>query len=1118
MALTAYQGTMSVTASMDVPHSQNTAPVLEFRCLYTADIRRKQKRWQDGRLKFHTFNKRVMVYDEKSNFVGDTHWKGSLDFQEGEELELERGGILVEVGECIGKKDQDLTELVDKRVKEREERVAAKAANASPSASLLRNQGTPAGSALLRPKSLNAMLTPTGHHGRAVIPTTTPFEERHVASRDENGPPAKRRKQNDPTSSRNGYAQSLMGATLSLGSSKPSSTPTIRYEPFRARPVQQTRPDAIDLTMDDEEERRAAEARRKIAKERRAAIERPPPRHKRQKRSPPAKSGYASNLIGTPLMLSRSEVRAPVRTMTAKAPVQRQTCEDEDSASGSGYDQENHEPAPNRPSHVAKKPAVAQARHRQAEQSSSDEDDSSVGVESAPRRPSCIGKDNSKDSPRHQTTKHYSSGRDSSEDIEPPFKARSNLGRNIEITVEKSKRQTSSDSLRKKEGNLGGMKISKSEQPVAQNRHSAVDYSSTVEIGSSPERPAIIRKKQTEVATKKSSRVQKVKGNFQSPSASPPQTRKVVPALQLGESFNRSSALQKSSAAEPTPSRSTSSLRIKSRPRQKMMMLMSRRSSRPSTSNTSFEGSRPTTHPSPKPTVAADKVVLSQATIRLNAFSDNQNAELEARLNRIRSKQHVGDMSSSSDSDTGIDHETIDLLLTRKSVPGSRQGDQVLRAPLVSSTIDRPFHPPPLPSARKNLLVGPSSSLDIVQHSQTKGSQSYKKGASTKRKDQSQTSSQLLSSSEIPPDPNINNPKEGANYHESGTMVPGNSLKLHAEAAVPKIVQKNSTKLPAKTPGTATKSTTDSKGVAGGTTAPTKGPSETEKIEEGAAFGKLDEEPKIAVPEVLTSSRNTSTLNRRRSSSSGDQRPNENNSFNDDANNEACPVPSEPPGQLKEESPILPADVEVLQVIGDNIQSSTSRFRAMINPSSSTRSLPPRTASPTIESIETAESPCCNDPEGEPKASEAVKCSLRLPPHVEEALSKRPEPCSDLGFTTVTTSAALNTPDLASTNVSMGPPRARLANPATRGKSLQSLAANTVDTMNLLFNPMLPPAPRILSRVERSFERTNSDIDRAVEGPLKEAPTGGPWSREAFDLFGIHGPPRVETGSGIPAT
>jgi hypothetical protein len=286
--------------AMNVPQTQHTAPVLEFRCLYTQDLRRKQKRWQDGRLKFHTFNKRVMVYDERSNFVGDTHWKGP-EFNEGEEFELERGGILVEAGECIGKRDQDLFELVDKRVKDREERVAAKIMQASPSHL---QTSTPAGGQL-RPKTLNAVIgAPTGHYGRAMISNLSPFEEKLKANQDENGErPTKRRRQNDPSSSKNGYAQNLMGATLTLASARPSSTATIRYEPLRPN-LQRTQANTIDLTKGIEEG--AIKPQQDSIREE-SASKRSPPRTQKQKprRSPLSKSGYASNLTGAALNLSR---------------------------------------------------------------------------------------------------------------------------------------------------------------------------------------------------------------------------------------------------------------------------------------------------------------------------------------------------------------------------------------------------------------------------------------------------------------------------------------------------------------------------------------------------------------------------------------------------------------------------------------------------------------------------------------------------------------------------------------------------------------------------------------------------------------------------------------------
>ncbi|KAI8231079.1 hypothetical protein K4K54_000297 [Colletotrichum sp. SAR 10_86] len=95
-----------------------SAPVHEFICLFTHDLKRKQKRWQDGRLKFHTFNKRIMVYDERGNFIGDMHWNEDFAFGEGEEFNLERGAVIVQVAECIGTKDQDLTDLLDKRARD----------------------------------------------------------------------------------------------------------------------------------------------------------------------------------------------------------------------------------------------------------------------------------------------------------------------------------------------------------------------------------------------------------------------------------------------------------------------------------------------------------------------------------------------------------------------------------------------------------------------------------------------------------------------------------------------------------------------------------------------------------------------------------------------------------------------------------------------------------------------------------------------------------------------------------------------------------------------------------------------------------------------------------------
>ncbi|MCJ1241577.1 hypothetical protein MMC14_009583 [Varicellaria rhodocarpa] len=181
-------------STLVIPSTQNTAPVLEFRCLYSHDLRRKSKRWQDGFLRFHTFNKRVMVYDVPRNFIGDTHWREGDSVQDGDELELEKG-VLIQVGEAVGTMHQDLTAILEKR-----KPVQRKSPNhrTSPYASpgyTARSLCVPLSQ--LRPKPLNSLLgTPRGAYGRAILPEKLPYQERQgVAAQDyEKRRPTKRQK------------------------------------------------------------------------------------------------------------------------------------------------------------------------------------------------------------------------------------------------------------------------------------------------------------------------------------------------------------------------------------------------------------------------------------------------------------------------------------------------------------------------------------------------------------------------------------------------------------------------------------------------------------------------------------------------------------------------------------------------------------------------------------------------------------------------------------------------------------------------------------------------------------------------------------------------------------
>ncbi|OAK97416.1 hypothetical protein IQ06DRAFT_281689 [Phaeosphaeriaceae sp. SRC1lsM3a] len=165
-----------------LPASQ-TAPVAEFRCLFTHDVRRKQKRWQDGFLKFHTFNNRVMVCDEARNHIGDTYWKESNELHEGDELSLDKG-VLVEVAEAMGITQTNLAPIINaKNTKEPPKDAVPRPAPSATARPFQRPTSVAPntaarGASQLRHRSLNTLLgTPKGPVGKAV-PMKSPYEAR----------------------------------------------------------------------------------------------------------------------------------------------------------------------------------------------------------------------------------------------------------------------------------------------------------------------------------------------------------------------------------------------------------------------------------------------------------------------------------------------------------------------------------------------------------------------------------------------------------------------------------------------------------------------------------------------------------------------------------------------------------------------------------------------------------------------------------------------------------------------------------------------------------------------------------------------------------------------------
>ncbi|KAL2689272.1 hypothetical protein Neosp_003324 [[Neocosmospora] mangrovei] len=240
-----------VMTSNSVPTS---ALVVDFICLFTHDLKRKQKRWQDGVLKYHTFNKRIMVYDDRGHFIGDAHWQEGGDLDEGDEFELDRGAAIVQVSDRTGQREQDLTELLDKRAKEVERR-RANAGTRTPgstAASTRTPRNDQSSHFQLRHRPLTDLVGGASRIGRAVISPHSPYEARKMAtspgqqqdSPSEDTRPSKRRRREESPPNKLGHARSLFGATLTL-TPYTSSAPSVQSQALRERTNETPKPAQI---------------------------------------------------------------------------------------------------------------------------------------------------------------------------------------------------------------------------------------------------------------------------------------------------------------------------------------------------------------------------------------------------------------------------------------------------------------------------------------------------------------------------------------------------------------------------------------------------------------------------------------------------------------------------------------------------------------------------------------------------------------------------------------------------------------------------------------------------------------------------------------------------------
>ncbi|KAF8476001.1 hypothetical protein BDZ91DRAFT_202051 [Kalaharituber pfeilii] len=102
-----------------LPASQ-TSPIDEFRVFWTSQKKQKLKKWQDGLLRFHTYNKKMIVYDETRTLVCDMYLQRADRVYEGDELEFEHH--LVTVEEYLGMVVQDLSVIISPIIERRQQR------------------------------------------------------------------------------------------------------------------------------------------------------------------------------------------------------------------------------------------------------------------------------------------------------------------------------------------------------------------------------------------------------------------------------------------------------------------------------------------------------------------------------------------------------------------------------------------------------------------------------------------------------------------------------------------------------------------------------------------------------------------------------------------------------------------------------------------------------------------------------------------------------------------------------------------------------------------------------------------------------------------------------------
>ncbi|CUS10585.1 unnamed protein product [Tuber aestivum] len=113
-----------------------TAPVDEYRVMWTPNKTQKIKKWHDGFLRYHSFNRRMLVYDDGRHLVADMYLRDREFLGEGDELEFEHH--LVSIEDFSGSVNQDLTPIFSPALQRKQAATTAASAVQTPIPNRLR--------------------------------------------------------------------------------------------------------------------------------------------------------------------------------------------------------------------------------------------------------------------------------------------------------------------------------------------------------------------------------------------------------------------------------------------------------------------------------------------------------------------------------------------------------------------------------------------------------------------------------------------------------------------------------------------------------------------------------------------------------------------------------------------------------------------------------------------------------------------------------------------------------------------------------------------------------------------------------------------------------------------